>query len=398
MGEHIYNLNAGEIGMNSFYQTLSKTTSDLLGMLLDNPAIVHISEFRSFIAQEKIEPVRSLEEYLVEYIMIGLYWEKYSGYASALSGSVKKASDILFSAGQNLKAIKEPIDKLRGMLAYRHLVKKDNSYELVPIVENLYRLIQWLDATKDFNEEVKRLKKWHLFLKAQTPIYNSRFLGSNKEITNRFFEIARKNLDFYTQGVTPFLEKTKKNYKHRDDFIFCSRPEDEYIFNMIAANILNRAQREEFENATRKVVLLPDCMTTGQSGVCQPSQSGETGLQCGGCKVKCQIDNVQGELEMHGMEVLITSHENNLSRLLSGYAGLPGTSILGVTCVLKVLSDGYKIRSLGIPSQMLFLDYCSCKKHWPGINQPTRVNREELFRLLDIATPNRISNLEMILN
>lgn len=397
MGVHIYNLKGGETGMKPFYQNLSDTTSELLNLLLEDPAIVHVYEFRDYLNKQRIEPARSVEEYFIEYIMIGLYWQKYAGYAGGLSKSVKRISDILYTTGKQAKSLKEPIDKLRGMLAYRHLIKKDKSYELVPIIENLERLIQWLDATKDFNAELKRIKNWHTFLKDKSPIYISRFLSTNKEITERFLNISRENLSAYTKGVKPFVDNINKEYKGRDDIIFCGRSEDEYLFSMIATEIINRSQKEAFDNADRKIVLLPDCMSMPVKGSCQSNGSGSMDIKCAGCSAQCRINIIQKKLEKYGMEVRLTSQKTSFTKLIHKYAELPGVAVVGVACVLNVLAGGYEMMSLGIPSQLVFLDFCSCSKHWPGMNQPTEVNQEELYKKLNIST-SRISNLEMVLN
>lgn len=397
MGAHIYNLKAGGTGLTSFYHNLSDTTSEILDLLLNDPCVVHVSEFRDFIDQQKIEPTRSLEEYLIEYIMIGLYWQKYAGYASGLSNSVKNISDILYYASQSSKSLKEPVKKLRGMLAHRYLRKKDNSYELVPIVENFDRLIKWLDATKDFGEEVKRLNNWHLFFKSKSPIYISRFLSTNKEITVRFTEIAKKNLSIYTKGVKPFTDNIHKKYKDRDDVIFCSRTEDEYLFIMIATEIMNRSQRTTFDEAPVKIVLLPDCMSMPPAGSCRAVLSDLMDMTCKGCNAQCQINIIKKKLDKRNMDVRVVSQKTSFPMLINKYAEIPGVAIVGVACILNVLAGGYQMISAGIPAQLMFLDFCSCMKHWPGINQPTEVNQEELFRKLEIS-PSRISNLEIILN
>jgi hypothetical protein len=283
------------------------------------------------------------------------------------------------------------------MLAYRHLIKKDNSYELVPIVENFERLIRWLDATKDFNAEVKRLKNWHLFLKNKSPIYISRFLSTNKEVTDKFLKISRKKLRPYTTGVNPFIENIHKKYKGREDIIFCSRTEDEYLFIMIATEVLNRSQKQDFKNKAEKIVLLPDCMSMPASGSCQSSVSGSNDLKCKGCNAQCRINMIRKKIEIHGMQVRLTSQSTSFSKLINKYVSIPDMGIVGVACVLNVLAGGYEMIERGIACQLVFLDFCSCMKHWPAINQPTEVSQEELFRKLDIST-SRISNLEVVLN
>jgi len=397
MGAHIYNLQTGEIGARPFYQNLTETTSEILDILKNDPAVIHVNEFRTFISDNGLETPRNTEEYLIEYMMIGLFWKKYSGYASGLSGTTKRLTDVLYSARQKSPKLKDSIDKLRGKIATRQLIKKDSSYEMVPIVENLEKLIGWLDATKDFREEVKRLRNWLIFFKQKSPIYISRFLNKNKEISEKYIEIARANLGSYTRGVKPFTDKVHKDYKNREDIIFCSRSEDEYFFNMIAAEILNRAMKSRFDKASRKIVLLPTCMSSPASGDCKSKTTDGLDIRCAGCTSACRVNEIKNQLAGHDMEARLIPHATSFSKYLRQWAGIPDVGIVGVACVLNLLSGGYEMISLGIPSQCVFLDFCGCMKHWPGINQPTDLNTDELKRRLNINNT-RVSNLEMILN
>lgn len=392
MGAHIYDLNTKDNGAMPFYENLSETTSEILDMLYNDPSIVHVREFGDFISDSKTEPSRSTGEYLIEYIMIGLFWKQYAGNASGLSRTVKKMADLLYSARQTSSGLKPAIDRIRGKIASRHLIKKDKSYELVPIVENLGRLIEWLDATKDFREEVKRLSNWFSFLKKKSPIYVSRFLNTNKEVFERFISIARKNLSIYTKGVQPFTESVKRENKNREDLIFCSRSEDEYFFNMIAAEILNRALKPQFEATKRKIVLLPTCMSAPAAGTCKSRQENGNSISCSGCSAGCRVNKIRQKIEKQGMEVSLIPHALDFSKYLRQWAGNSDIGLIGVACVLNLLSGGYEMISLGIPGQFIFLDYCSCTRHWPGANQSTDLNTDELFRTLNISE-SMVSNL-----
>jgi uncharacterized protein len=397
MGEHIYILKADESLGNSFYEDLSLATDQILKNFYTDPSIIHIREFRDYISMNNIEKPRTIEMYFIEYVMIGLFWKNYSGYASGLSKTSKTIADVLYSAGRTYEPLKPTVDKLRGRLATQKLLKLDKSIELLPLIENLQRLVNWLDATKDFIEECKRLQIWLDFLKSKSPIYFANFLNSTREISARFVRISHKNLSAYTRGVNPFLAKAKRQYKFRDDIIFCTRPEIDYLFNMVATEIFNRAQKPAFTTASRKIVLLPACLSSPESGICEAKMRAAGDKKCARCTKGCRVNEISRTLEEQGMEVMLLPVSADYSAYLKNWEHNPDTGLVDVACVLKIMQNGYKMAALNIPSQLIFLDYAGCQLHWPGVNKPTGLNTKKLYGTLEIHR-NSISNFNLVLN
>lgn len=97
------------------------------------------------------------------------------------------------------------------------------------------------------------------------------------------------------------------------------------------------------------------------------------------------------------MELKLIPHISNFSKFLKTLQNNRETGVVGVGCVLNLLSKAYEMISMGIPSQFIFLDYNGCQKHWPDIDQPTDLNVKELLNVLKIQHPG-ITNLQLVLN
>jgi hypothetical protein len=153
---------------------------------------------------------------------------------------------------------------------------------------------------------------------------------------------------------------------------------------MVGTDILNRAFRESFLDATRKVVILPPCMRARPDGECRASPT-PFGDLCAACTPDCRVRQLTELGRELGFEILIMPHE--LSVFSSG-AVEPVTGnavgIIGVSCVLTNPSGGWETKGLDIPAQGVLLDYCGCSWHWHEQGIPTDINDGQLLRVLRI--------------
>ncbi len=398
MGVNAYNLKANNSLNRFFIADIGKTTDELVEYLYSDLSLLHIRDFEKYITENKIERQRSTEEYFVEYIMIGLFWKNYAGYASGLSGISKKISNVLYIASHATNNFHSTIDRMRGKLATKKLLKKDNSYELIPIVENFERLIDWLNATKYFIQEQKRLKNWQEFLANKSPIYVSNFLNSTKEVSKHFIKVAQKNLGIYTSGVKSFVENSAIVCKNKEDIIFCTRPKDDYFLNMVGVEIINRKHKHAFQKTIKKILVLPICMSAEESKTCVGINSKTHSDNCKTCTDHCSVNSLNKTSDKHEMEVRITHNESSFSKYVNEWANHPKVGIVAVGCVLSLLSKSYELIDLGIHSQSVFLNFGRCPNHWDSINTPVSLEEKELFSVLNTHQSHTISNLEFVLN
>ena len=152
---------------------------------------------------------------------------------------------------------------------------------------------------------------------------------------------------------------------------------------MFAAEVLNRKFRKEFLQTKQKVVLLPTCMHDKQAN-CQAKSDG-TKITCGHCSKNCNIHYLATELKAHSVETALIPHSSNFSKFLKTWKGNKEVGLVGVACTLNLLTGGYEMKSLNIPAQCVFLNYSGCQKHWHSTGIETQIDKEQLFKILDIA-------------
>ncbi|WLD29947.1 MULTISPECIES: DUF116 domain-containing protein [unclassified Clostridioides] len=58
--------------------------------------------------------------------------------------------------------------------------------------------------------------------------------------------------------------------------------------------------------------------------------------------------------------------------------------IIGVACVLNLISGGWKVKNFGFVPQCVVLDYCGCKNHWHEKGIVTDINVDRLLYTIGI--------------
>ncbi len=85
------------------------------------------------------------------------------------------------------------------------------------------------------------------------------------------------------------------------------------------------------------------------------------------------------------VEVIMVGHSSSISSQKNDTRRLdPGIGVVGVSCVLNLISGGWMLRERGgIPAQCVLLDYCGCKNHWHEEGITTSLNLTYLKELLE---------------
>jgi hypothetical protein len=206
-------------------------------------------------------------------------------------------------------------------------------------------------------------------------------------LAEAFAEDSQWALGIYTEGVEHFLSEIAPTYCQRYDFELVSRSRLEYHLGMLGTEILNRAYRERFLAAGRKIVIVPPCMRAQPEEKCKAKPT-PFGAQCQACTPGCrvhQITKLGEKLRMvspeAGFDVFIIPDE---LRVFGSGVGVGYIGVVGVSCVLTNWSGGWDADALGIPAQGLLLDYVGCSYHWDEKGIPTDTN---LNKLVEIASP-----------
>ena len=376
-----YSLRSGRENAEQYYLDASVMAEDTIRQglqILDH----WIRVYKEFAGEMGMKDRCTDEEYVLELLTLGVLWLRYSDDAVVLNQISKEVLTGLVEARQKGGALKLGADFLRGILG-TFVLYAEHRPELVEQMrfssKNFSNLIDWLGATGEFPQEVKRLKNWLQLMGAMDAKEGEDLVASAVSFAIWFEQKSMDRLGCYTEQVENFLQSVSETHRWREDLIFCSRQRLEYHLNMVGAEILNRAYRAEFLKMKRKAILLPGCIRKGLGGTCKARVIQEV-LHCTGCDPACQVNEIRLLGSTYDYEVLIIPHES--SAFSNGRVEPGELGIIGIACVTNLLGGGWKAKGLGMPAQCVLLDYCGCKNHWDDEGFPTAIDLDQLFKII----------------
>lgn len=378
MEEITYSLCKDNHNSNLFYEKLLRFTNSI-EKDIDSTCRKYIKDFMNFLDENYMEIIRTREEYNLEILMIGVLWKNYINRALNLKDMPKNLLKALVYL-RKYKSLKNNIDKKRGTMATIFLNKEDEK-EIEISINNFEKLIGYLEAAGDFKEEVKRLKLWGKYFSNKGEKYTRKVILSSLEIEEKFENKGKIELGIYTEKVKDFLILADEKYKYREDYIICRKKEVEYHLNMVGAEIMNKAYRKKFLQSKEKRLLLPSCMRAKDESSCKAIKT-EEGYICAHCTKSCNVNKYDKLGTKYDFQVYIIPHQSNITIKRKFVYGDIG--IIGVACVLDLISGGLKARSLGFVPQCVFLDYCGCKSHWHETGIMTDINEDKLLYILGL--------------
>jgi uncharacterized protein len=380
--ELIYDLRLREGRSDSFYAEASRLTDKVLLEIQDREGTT-LQDYGTYVQKELLEPIRSRGEYAIELLMMGLVLQRYAGAAENTPRWAVRLARGLFRLRCNFFKIKPATDLVRASVIRAFLMPKIGC-ETTPgwrRLKGLRPLIDWLRATGEFEQEARRLENWSRFLDALPEEEAERVLISSLEIFDWFHRESNEVLGRYTPGVKAFLSQELCKRGPREDQLFCAKVPVEYHLNMVAAETMNRGLRADFEQTTKRVVLVPGCMRGARAGTCQADLTG-TDIACAACDPACPVNQITTRLREKGTEVFMVLHSTGFSRWLQRWQRAQGYGVTAVACLLNILPGGYEMRDRGIASQCVPLDFPGCSKHWDREGIATAVNEERLVRIV----------------
>ncbi len=326
------------------------------------------------------------EESILELLLIGTYWINYIKYALDLQSIPANIMKLLNSLRSKLKSVKHEIDKVRGLLTQTYL--RSNIKESLSTRDiNLYsfdRLLDWLSAAGEFTYEVPRLRLWFEYLKTLSDTNAFNIMSSAIAFASWFNVTSEEHLGKYTENVECFLENNLKEHEFNEDFIMCNRQRVEYHVNMVGAEIMNRVYRKDFLETQYKLLLLPSCMRKFDDSLCKATHE-DFGSKCSRCTNDCNIFELVKLGQVHNFNVRIIYHSSDTPTKDSNQSLSPdNTGLIGVACLLNLISGGWKAKSMGFHPQCVILNFCGCRKHWHEKGIPTSIDIKQLFYMLNI--------------
>jgi len=365
------------LDLSDFTDVVLQETLDRFGKLLDE--IQHAQG----IGEEGSK--RTKEEHAFDLLVLGVLWQVYAPKAASLARGPRRWLNKLVQVRRSSPLLKPAADFLRGVIGGVALFARGKRQDMPSLsLDNLSRLIDWMEAVGEFKEEVRRLRVWRAFLAAKDTVAQQTALQGAADLAIWFEHASWKALGSYTLHVEQFLLTSHRRYRWREDYMFTGRQRVEYHLNMVGTEIMNRSFRAGFLQAERKIIFVPPCMSAPKDGKCQatPTPYGE---RCAACTPTCQVHQVTKLGEKHGIQVfMIPDSFSPLSSSKGGGLGDARIGVVGVSCPLTIVSGGYEMKRLGIPAQGLLLDHCGCSWHWdPGGGIVTEINLKQLRMILE---------------
>lgn len=385
VSHHVYDLRRGNHCSDAFYAEVRSFCDELLarverrfGVVIDGYSW-HVKEFLA-------EAPRSRGEYAIEILTLGMAVRRYENAAQKTPDWAVELGRELYAIRRRSRRAKPVADAIRGGIARVLISPKIGraAAEKGSAVERLAELVDWMEGTGEFEEEAKRLSNWRSYMATLRAEKATHWLRVACELFDQFAQDAAVALGAYTRGVQPFLRKEYTHRGWREDALFCGRSEAEYHLNMVAAEVMNRGLREQFERTTKKVVLVPTCMRGAHAADCKAAERG-VDIVCTGCDPDCAVNHITRRMRKLGSRVYMVPHTSGFSKWLERWAGAGGETPVGVTavaCMLNILPGGFEMRARGIPSQCVPLDYPGCRKHWDREGISTAVNEERLVQII----------------
>ena len=287
------------------------------------------------------------DEEALEALCIGVYWYLYGTTALDLNSNIHQVLANLSQYRRAFPEDKQFIDELRGKLLTKFLFKpfQKNDEKLTP--ENLELLINFLEATGDYVDQIPHFRNFTCNLE------------DCLTLTKWFCKNSHRYLGEYTSNLNEYLESNANNHLMEEDVIFYHGHELEYHLNMLGAEIMNRIFRNDFEKRPRKAIILPGCMNAN-SKKCRAKED-RLGDVCTLCNPKCNVYKIVKQYPE--LEVYIVSHESTAFKG-ARREDMDELGIIGITCVLNLISGGWKSSNMSIPPQCVLLEHVACKSHW----------------------------------
>ncbi len=376
-----YNLKRNENASESFYQDL-EAYSHLVFKEMDELLYDALMGYFRYRRHEGLDNLYSHEEGYLEMLTLGVLWNVYSGDALATGESTNELLQRMVELRENNKRLKPIVDAFRGICLTFMMSPDlyDHMGVASPTRENFTKLLDWLEATGEFVYEVKRLNYWKAYLEEITEPKAIEILQLLISTGIWFEQDSLAVLGVYTENVERYLNELRPKHYWKEDVIFCGRRRVEYHLNMVASNWLNRAYKQSFQEKTKRIVFVPTCLKLLSNEDCQAETLGDWQV-CKNCCEACQVSQLCQLEEEYNFKLYMLPHNASLKEKPEN-VDMDDVGVLGVACVLNLISGGWMLSERNIPAQCVMLDYCGCKGHWHHEGIPTSLDLNQFKRLL----------------
>jgi len=126
--------------------------------------------FQTYLSKTGRDPLRSMPEYLLELLTLGVLCKVYASRSGSLPRAIQPVLVAWVSLRKKNARLKPIVDGLRSLLNGLFLWSGDPGVAPPPNTPSaLDNLLLWLSASGDFPQEVLRLSAWRDFFQALSP-------------------------------------------------------------------------------------------------------------------------------------------------------------------------------------------------------------------------------------
>lgn len=384
-----YSLRAGAGNSNGYYRAIG----DVADLFLENwghEARSLREHYIEWLREGEREPLRDAREYTFDILTLGVLWRLYGGRVRKVPAPAALLCSALYRLRRRWPQLKPWADALRGRLMSRFLTgdgTEDGSMR-TPDQGDLRALLRWMDATGEYREETRRLALLVTYLESCIPEESAWYMEHVITMANYFILESDRMLGNYTSGVIRFLRDRAGEYHGREDVLLVSRKREEYHLAMLGAELMNRAFAEGYAATTERAILLPACMRGASAESCRAKRVG-LDMICAHCDRGCRVSQITRAAAERGVSAHIIPHSSDFTRWLRTWAEGRNVGVIGVACVLHLITGGLELRSLGIAAQCVLLDFCGCSQHWDPAGRQTDLNQGLLLETAGAKAPSQ---------
>ncbi len=378
-----YSLAPSQQNSEAYYRRVREFTDEVLEHA-SGSLMTSVTEFTDYLRKYKLEELRSDEEYILELLSFGLLWKTYGEYSMTVRMAPFLTLSRMAEWRKRHQKLKPAIDLARGVLVTFFLLpaRKNQKITAIPSLHDVDQLCLWLEATGEFREQALRFVRWRAYWETMPASRWAEGCATVFKFVDWFIARSEQTIGEFTNNVDEFLSESGDRYRWREDRVQCSRSRPEYHLNMVGAEMMNRAFRQDFNNTDSKALLVPGCMRARTEEECEAERMHE-GLRCKGCLPECHVNQLREMGRKHNFETYIIPHASDLS-LWSPRPDQPRRGVVAVACVTTLVEGGWELKRYGVCAQCVLLDYSGCKKHWHRDGVSTTLNIRELKRILKV--------------
>ena len=377
-----YSLRAGEENSDGYYRSIKAVADEFLAEW-DREVRSLRTHYMDWLRDRGDEVLRDAREYTFDILTLGVLWRLYGGRVLRISPAATWLCSSLYRLRRRWPRLKPFIDPWRGRIASRVLASDggEDGSPRIPGRRDLRALLRWMDATGEYREESRRLKLLMRYLSTCIPEERAWYLERVLRVTEVFLARSEDRLGRFTAGVDRFLAEDALDHCGREDYHLVSRKRAEYHLAMLGAELMNRAFRGDYDRAGERAILLPACMRGPSAARCRARRVG-LDLVCTHCDEQCRVNVLGRAAAREGASVHVIPHSSDFTRWLRTWAEGRNVGVIGVACVMHLITGGLELRSLGIAAQCVLLDHCGCTQHWDRAGRQTDLNERLLHDLV----------------